>query len=127
MHRTMNAVRDTRNTAQAISPAISVAQPLDTRTADCASAAVQSAGSEPSRRRWRESVKAISPRIQVVRTAPAESAERHRVGEVGRPDPDWRPENVATRHLSDRAPFAAQLSGWDPDRVADADYPWSVP
>lgn len=30
----------------------------------------------------------------------------------------------ATRSLSDKAPFAHALSGIDPDRVAEADYPW---
>lgn len=54
-------------------------------------------------------------------------------GEVKEPaynrpgDPDWRPQYQATRALSDRAPFAHALSGHDPDRVADAEYPWTVP
>lgn len=34
---------------------------------------------------------------------------------------------TATRSLSDRAPFATALSGYDPDRVSGSDYPWCVP
>jgi hypothetical protein len=33
----------------------------------------------------------------------------------------------AKRLLSDRAPFAHALSGYDPDRIACAEYPWTVP
>lgn len=33
----------------------------------------------------------------------------------------------ARRSLSDKAPFAHALSGYDPDRVAESDYPWTVP
>lgn len=40
---------------------------------------------------------------------------------------EWRPRFPATRRLDERVPFAHALSGYDPDRVADEDYPWSVP
>ena len=40
---------------------------------------------------------------------------------------EWTPKHPATRTLSERAPFAFGLSGIDPDRVEDTDYPWLVP
>jgi hypothetical protein len=41
---------------------------------------------------------------------------------------DWAPTNRATRSLSDRAPFAYALSGYDPDRVQLEGYDaWTVP
>jgi hypothetical protein len=33
----------------------------------------------------------------------------------------------AVRKLDERVPFAHALSGYDPDRVAESDYTWTVP
>jgi hypothetical protein len=40
---------------------------------------------------------------------------------------DWAPTYPATAKLGDLRPFAYALTGYDPDRVADEDYPWCVP
>lgn len=71
--------------------------------------------------------KSVAPYQHVVTHAPSVPNERH-VGPVGRPDPEWRERYPATRSLSDRAPFAVALSGYDPDRVRLEGYAcWTVP
>jgi L-rhamnose isomerase len=80
-------------------------------------------------RRYRESTKAIVPRVHVVQTRPSTPTD-HRTHQpaFNRPTVDeWRPTYQATRRLSDRAPAATALMGYDPDRVTEEDYPWSVP
>ena len=37
------------------------------------------------------------------------------------------PEQVRARSLSDLVKPAVALMGYDPDRVAESDYPWTVP
>lgn len=82
---------------------------------------------QESRKRWRESVKAIVPRAHVVHTRPS-TPDDHRPRDVERqasyaPD-EWRPQYRATRSLSDRAPFATALSGIDVERMSISDYAW---
>jgi len=109
-----------RNAAQAKIPRSVVAQPLRGRSADCATEPVQDAlaafGVPTKRQHFVSSARSTSPSRTGRETAIANLASD-----------EWRPTYPATRHLSDRAPFAHHLSGYDPDRVADADYSWSVP
>lgn len=130
----MTPVHSASNTAQTISPHEAVAQPLNERTADCASEVAEQlekfgvpqrskrAQAEAERRakkkyaeRWHRS---MGGREQVSNVR-GYSGEVKATPAYNRPDVDaWRPQNVATRSLSDRAPFAASLSGYDPGRVA---------
>lgn len=66
-------------------------------------------------------------RLHVVLSKPAVSRTGRATAIQNLASESWRARYPATRHLGDRAPFAHHLSGYDPDRVADADYPWSVP
>jgi hypothetical protein len=135
-------MQDARNTAQAISPTTVVAQPLDSRAPDCADATTEQAlaafgvpvrskraKAEAERRakkkyaeRWHKS---LGGRQQVCNvrgySTPPAAFNRPSVD-------DWAPTNRATRSLSDRAPFAYALSGYDPDRVQLEGYDaWTVP
>lgn len=61
-------------------------------------------------------------RLHVVLSKPSRSVD----AASGLPDGDG-PRYPATRHLSDRVPAAIALMGYDPDRIADSEYPWTVP
>lgn len=115
----MTALQSAINAAQAKNPRAVVAQPLNERTADCATDGVQDAlaafGIPKSKR---------GARLHVVLRAPSRSVDAC----SGLPDSDG-PRYRATRSLSDRAPFAYALSGIDEARVERerkaAPYSWS--
>lgn len=56
-------------------------------------------------------------RRQVVNNRGSTSPGDVRGAAFNRPGDDWRPQYPAKRGLSDRAPFATALSGYDPSRV----------
>jgi hypothetical protein len=141
-------MQDARNTAQAISPTTVVAQPLDSRAPDCADATTEQAlaafgvpvrskraKAEAERRakkkyaeRWHKS---LGGRQQVCNVRGYRGTEKATGVEPAWNRPsleDWAPKFPAKRSLSDRAPFATALSGYDPDRVQLEGYDaWTVP
>jgi hypothetical protein len=113
-------------------PTIHPSDDLNAALADFGDSPAARRRAQASRKRWRESVKSIAPRAHVVITRPSVPTDHNprdveRPATFTRPVDEWAPTYRATRRLSDRVPFAHALSGYDPDRVDDEDYPWSVP
>jgi hypothetical protein len=105
----MTPVHDTRNTAQAISPHEAVAQPLNERTADCANVIaehLEKFGVPKSRRGARHHVVLSRP------SRPTSGGAERRIENLA-PD-EWRPRYPATRAMTERAPAAMALMGYDP-------------